>query len=73
MQDVKRLALSALNSAAHHKAHLLKLQLPTLLPLLYQDMIVDPGLIRVVEMGPFKIRVDDGLDARKVGKLYVAL
>ena len=63
---MRRLALSSLNSAAHNKPHLLRDQLSTLLPELYSQTVVDERLIRIVEMGPFKHKVDDGLDIRKV-------
>ncbi len=62
---VRRLALSSLNSAAHNKAHLVRDHLATLLPALYQQTEIDQSLIRIVEMGPFKHKVDDGLDIRK--------
>ncbi|GAA5893687.1 hypothetical protein JCM6882_007878 [Rhodosporidiobolus microsporus] len=69
MQDsdlgVRRLALSSLNSAAHNKPHLVRPHLDTLLPELYAQTEVDESLIRIVEMGPFKHKVDDGLDVRK--------
>ncbi|GAA5973424.1 hypothetical protein JCM11641_006452 [Rhodosporidiobolus odoratus] len=69
MQDqdlgVRRLALSSLNSAAHNKPHLVRPHLDTLLPTLYAQTEIDPSLIRIVEMGPFKHKVDDGLDLRK--------
>ncbi|GAA5856944.1 hypothetical protein JCM8547_008479 [Rhodosporidiobolus lusitaniae] len=69
MQDkdlgVRRLALSSLNSAAHNKPHLVRPHLDTLLPELYAQTVVDESLIRIVEMGPFKHKVDDGLDIRK--------
>jgi len=35
------------------------------LPLLYEETAVKEHLIRLVEMGPFKHKVDDGLDIRK--------
>ncbi|GAA5823321.1 hypothetical protein JCM11251_007565 [Rhodosporidiobolus azoricus] len=69
MQDsdlgVRRLALSSLNSAAHNKPHLVRPHLDTLLPELYAQTEIDASLIRIVEMGPFKHKVDDGLDVRK--------
>ncbi|GAA6031475.1 hypothetical protein JCM8097_006475 [Rhodosporidiobolus ruineniae] len=69
MQDqdlgVRRLALSSLNSAAHNKPHLVRPHLDTLLPELYAQTVIDESLIRIVEMGPFKHKVDDGLDVRK--------
>ena len=63
--DVRRLALATLNSAAHHKPHLIRPHLPALLPTLYEETVINPALIRVVQMGPFVHRVDDGLDVRK--------
>ncbi|KAM0753363.1 TIP120-domain-containing protein [Meredithblackwellia eburnea MCA 4105] len=62
---VRRLALTSLNSAAHNKPHLVRDQLSTLLPELYAQTVVDQSLVRIVEMGPFKHKVDDGLDIRK--------
>ncbi|KAJ7211033.1 armadillo-type protein [Mycena haematopus] len=62
---VRRLALSALNSAARTKPHLIREHLPALLPSLYKETIINPDLIRTVQMGPWTHKVDDGLDARK--------
>jgi len=64
-QTVRRLALSALNSAARTKAYLIRDHLQTLLPTLYQETVVKPDLIRTVQMGPWTHKVDDGLEARK--------
>ncbi|RUS33043.1 hypothetical protein BC938DRAFT_473352 [Jimgerdemannia flammicorona] len=63
--NVRRLSLSTLNSAAHNKPYLIRDVLNTLLPLLYQETVVKEELIRMVEMGPFKHKVDDGLEIRK--------
>lgn len=63
--NVRRVALITFNSAAHHKPSLILDLLPQVLPLLYQETLVKPELIREVEMGPFKHQVDDGLDSRK--------
>ncbi|KAJ7646186.1 armadillo-type protein [Mycena rosella] len=62
---VRRLALSALNSAARTKPHLIREHLSALLPSLYKETIINPDLIRTVQMGPWTHKVDDGLDARK--------
>jgi len=62
---VRRLTLSTLNAAARNKPHLVRDHLAGLMPLLYQETIQKPDLIRIVEMGPWKHRVDDGLEARK--------
>ena len=63
--SVRRVALIALNSAAHNKPSLIKDMLGFLLPKLYAETNVRKELIRQVEMGPFKHTVDDGLDMRK--------
>lgn len=65
LQTVRRLALSALNSAARLKPHLIRDQLQFILPNLYKETVVNPDLIRTVQMGPWKHKVDDGLEARK--------
>lgn len=65
MQAVRRLALSALNSAARTKPHVVRDHLPALLPTLYAETKVNPELIRTVQMGPWTHKVDDGLDTRK--------
>ena len=60
-----RLSLSTLDSAAHNKPYLIRDVLGQLLPLLYQEINVVEELIHIIEMGPFKHRVDDGLEIRK--------
>ncbi|KAJ7551599.1 hypothetical protein O6H91_06G021400 [Diphasiastrum complanatum] len=65
-RHVRRAAVSALSTAAHNKAVLVKDLLPALLPLLYdQTVIKQKELIRTVDLGPFKHTVDDGLELRK--------
>lgn len=63
--NVRRVALVAFNSAAHNKPSLVRDLLDTVLPHLYSETQIRKELIREVEMGPFKHRVDDGLDIRK--------
>lgn len=63
--NVRRVALITFNSAAHNKPSLVMDKLPQILPLLYAETDPKPELVREVEMGPFKHRVDDGLDSRK--------
>ncbi|EIW86241.1 TIP120-domain-containing protein [Coniophora puteana RWD-64-598 SS2] len=63
--NVRRLALSALNTAARTKPYLIADHLGTLLPSLYQETVVNTDLIRTVQMGPWSHKVDDGLEARK--------
>uniref|UniRef100_A0A8D0BD79 Cullin associated and neddylation dissociated 2 (putative) n=1 Tax=Salvator merianae TaxID=96440 RepID=A0A8D0BD79_SALMN len=63
--NVRRVALAMFNSAAHNKPSLIRDQLSTVLPHLYNETKIRRELIREVEMGPFKHTVDDGLDVRK--------
>ncbi|KAF9527112.1 armadillo-type protein [Crepidotus variabilis] len=62
---VRRVALSSLNSVARTKPHLIREHLSTLLPNLYKETIINPTLIRTVQMGPWTQKFDDGLDTRK--------
>ncbi|KAI9103255.1 armadillo-type protein [Phlyctochytrium arcticum] len=63
--NVRRVSLTTLNSAAHNKPHLIRDSLNEIVPMLYDETVVKSDLIHVVEMGPFKHQVDDGLDTRK--------
>ncbi|CAH8636247.1 unnamed protein product [Schistosoma haematobium] len=75
--SVRRAALVALNTVAHHRPGLVRpllnipIQLPgssetsTLLDMLCAETVIRKELIREVEMGPFKHHEDDGLDLRK--------
>lgn len=62
----RRLALGVLNSATHNKADTILPSLTELVPLVMKESMVKPELIREVTMGPFKHKVDDGLEVRKV-------
>ena len=62
----RRLALTTLNSAIRNKPDFVLPDLSQLLPLVLKDSKIKPELIREVQMGPFKHKVDDGLDVRKV-------
>lgn len=66
----RRLALGALNSATHSKPDILLPHLAHLLPLVLKESKLKPELVRLVQMGPFKHRVDDGLEVRKVSETY---
>ncbi|CAG7966881.1 unnamed protein product [Penicillium salamii] len=70
-----RLALTTLNSAIHNKMDLLLPHLDELLPAVLGDTKIKPELIREVQMGPFRHKVDDGLDLRKSAyeTLYASL
>ena len=63
--DNQRLSLSTFNSALHNKPALVLPALPTLLPYAMQASVPRPELIREVAMGPFKHKVDDGLEIRQ--------
>lgn len=62
---VRRAGVLLLTSAVHTKPNLVVDRLIDLLPVLYQNSVIDESLIRKVDVGPFKIDVDDGLDLRK--------
>ncbi|KUJ21729.1 cullin binding protein-like protein CanA [Mollisia scopiformis] len=61
----RRLALTTLNSASHNKPDLIIPNLGVLLPLVMNESVINPKLIREVIMGPFKHKIDDGLEVRK--------
>jgi len=63
--DNQRLSLSTFNSALHNKPSLILPHLADLLPYAMQASVVRPELVREVQMGPFKHKVDDGLEIRK--------
>lgn len=62
----RRLALGVLNSATHNKSEMILPSLTELVPLVMKESMIKPELIREVQMGPFKHKVDDGLEVRKV-------
>ncbi|KIO24797.1 hypothetical protein M407DRAFT_244321 [Tulasnella calospora MUT 4182] len=62
---VRRISLTTINAAARNKPQLIRDQTSTLMPLLYGETKFKPELVRIVEMGPWKHKVDDGLEARK--------
>ena len=64
-RSVRKAAVQMLSSAAHSKASLVAAQLPAVLPQLFQQTVIDPRLIRTVDLGPFKHKIDDGLELRK--------
>ena len=63
--DVRRVALSSLNSAMRTRPQLVREHLATLVPELYAQTAIDTSLVRIVDLGPFKHRIDDGLESRK--------
>lgn len=63
--EVRKHAMFAFNAAAHNRPALIRGHLGTLLPMLYQETVPRPELLRKVIMGPFTVTTDDGLDIRK--------
>ncbi|KAF2489779.1 TIP120-domain-containing protein [Lophium mytilinum] len=61
----RRLALTTFNSAMHNKPEIILPALDQLLPLAMKETVIKPELVREVQMGPFKHKVDDGLEIRK--------
>eukprot|EP01080_Neovahlkampfia_damariscottae_P001067 gene1067-10586_t len=62
---VRRASVLLLTSALHSKPTLVINNLGGILTKLYEDSIIDKSLLRKVDVGPFKIDVDDGIDLRK--------
>lgn len=79
MQDenlvVRRLSVASLNAALQHKPHLIVDKLGTVQPWLYAETEVKKELQREVQMGPWKVIEDDGLENRKTAyeTLYTLL
>ncbi|KAK4633592.1 Cullin-associated NEDD8-dissociated protein 1, C-terminal part [Fulvia fulva] len=71
----QRLALATFSGALQHKPDLVLPHLSELLPPVMQATVIRPELIREVQMGPFKHKVDDGLEMRKAAyeSLYALL
>jgi cullin-associated NEDD8-dissociated protein 1 len=44
--------------------------LSDLVPLVMKESVIKPELVREVMMGPFKHKVDDGLEVRKVSTSF---
>jgi len=61
----RRLALTTFNSAMHNKPDMILPALDQLLPKAMKETHIKQELIREVQMGPFKHKVDDGLEIRK--------
>ncbi|KAK4212337.1 Cullin-associated NEDD8-dissociated protein 1, C-terminal part [Rhypophila decipiens] len=65
VMEIRRHAMSTLNSAAHNKPELILGHLNRLMPYVMRETKIKPELVREVQMGPFKHIIDDGLDVRK--------
>lgn len=66
----RRLAMTTVYSAARHKPGIILASLGKLLPYIIKAAEINPNLVREVQMGPFKHKVDDGLETRKVRPYY---
>ena len=64
--EIRRLAMTTLNSATHNKPDLIQPHLGQLVPFVLTESVVKPELVREVKLGPFTHTVDDGLEVRKV-------
>lgn len=64
--EIRRLAMTTLNSAAHNKPDFILPHLGQLMPFVLSESVIKPELVREVMLGPFKHTVDDGLEVRKV-------
>lgn len=64
--EIRRLAMTTLNSATHNKPDLILPNLGQLMPYVLRESVIKPELVREVMLGPFKHKVDDGLEVRKV-------
>lgn len=62
---MRKAAVQTLSGAAHAKPALIADRLEGVLPQLYAQTAVDPSLVRTVDLGPFKHKIDDGLELRK--------
>ena len=67
----RRLGLSTLNSATANKSDIVLPHLVQLVPLVMKESRINTDLIREVQMGPFRHKVDDGLELRKVKRILV--
>ncbi|KAK0727873.1 armadillo-type protein [Lasiosphaeria miniovina] len=63
--EIRRHAMSTLNSASHNKPELILGHLSQLMPYVMNETVIKPELIHEVQMGPFKHIIDDGLEVRK--------
>ncbi|KAL5612896.1 hypothetical protein BROUX41_004027 [Berkeleyomyces rouxiae] len=63
--DNRRLGMMTLTSAAQNRPAIILPRLADLMPFIIEESKVKPQLVREIMMGPFKHKVDDGLEVRK--------
>ncbi|KAF2396873.1 cullin-associated NEDD8-dissociated protein-like protein [Trichodelitschia bisporula] len=64
-RENRRLALRTIGAAAQNRPELVHQHLDYLSQLIMQETVLRPELVREIQMGPFKHKVDDGLELRK--------
>ncbi|KAJ2579825.1 hypothetical protein EV177_010696, partial [Coemansia sp. RSA 1804] len=62
---IRKLSLLALCTVIQNKSRLFDELARTIQPALFAQTVVDESLVKTITMGPFKKRVDDGLETRK--------
>jgi len=65
--QIRQFTLESLISIAHHLPALLKNEFETLLKIIYSETEVKKELIKEVDLGPFKHKIDEGRPIRKAG------
>ncbi|KAJ2793589.1 hypothetical protein H4S07_007004 [Coemansia furcata] len=71
--NVRRLTLLALYTLIQTKLELVEDIIPSIQPALFQQTVIDKSVVREISMGPFKRKIDDGLEMRKVAYMCVQL
>ncbi|KAJ2263683.1 Cullin-associated NEDD8-dissociated protein 1 [Coemansia sp. RSA 376] len=71
--NVRRLTLLALYTLIQAKLELVEDVIPSIQPALFQQTVIDERVVREISMGPFKRKIDDGLEMRKVAYMCVQL
>lgn len=64
-RHVRKAAVGVLSTAVLMQPQLVAQHLPSTLPLLFAQTVKNPDLVRVINLGPFKHEIDDGLELRK--------
>ncbi|KAJ2029824.1 Cullin-associated NEDD8-dissociated protein 1 [Coemansia sp. S610] len=71
--NVRRLTLLALYTLIQTKLELVEDIITSIQPALFQQTVIDESVVREISMGPFKRKIDDGLEMRKVAYMCVHL
>lgn len=64
--EIRRLAMTTLNSATRNKPDLVIPHLGQLVPFVLHESVIKPELVKELKLGPFTHTVDEGLEVRKV-------